>query len=131
MPGSGFKTAAIEAVTWAVVRPHKPLAAEQLKLYDARHGAEAVALAAHEPFDIILMDLQMPVMDGLAAARAIRRSGGPNASTPILAVSANAMPSQVRAARASGMDDHVPKPIDPADLLRKIVRWTSTESLAS
>lgn len=90
----------------------------------AADGAQAVDLALREPFDLILMDLQMPVMDGLAATMAIRTGAGPNKTTPILAVSANVMPPQVAACLNAGMNDHVGKPVDPADLLNKIAVWT-------
>jgi CheY-like chemotaxis protein len=73
-------------------------------------------------FDVILMDLQMPVMDGLTAMRRIRaRERAENrARTPIVAVSANAMTHQVEEALAAGADAHVSKPIDPAALLTAI-----------
>ncbi|QUD89987.1 ATP-binding protein [Phenylobacterium montanum] len=93
-------------------------------LREASNGAEAVAAAQRDRFDVILMDLQMPVMDGMAAARAIRRSPL-NADTPILAVSANVMTPQVMACADAGMNDHIGKPIDPAELLSKIGRWTT------
>ena len=96
-----------------------------LHLSEAANGAEAVAAADRDRFDLILMDLQMPVMDGLAATRAIRNASEHNASTPILALSANVMEQQVEACRAAGMNDHIAKPISPADLLSKIDRWAA------
>lgn len=79
----------------------------------AENGAEAVEAHARGQFDVILMDLQMPVMDGIAATRAIRaaerRAGRPG--TRIVAVSANCMPSQVSDCMAAGMDAHVAKPV--------------------
>ena len=89
----------------------------------ARDGAEAVDKAQAAPFDLILMDMQMPVMDGPSAARAIRTSHGPNAGTPILAVSANVLPMQVQACLEAGMNDHIPKPINPHTLLDKVLHW--------
>ena len=94
-----------------------------LDVSEAANGAEAVKAAERNSFDLILMDLQMPVMDGLAATRAIRAASQLNADTPILAVSANVMAPQVEACAAAGMNDHIAKPIDPADLLSKICRW--------
>jgi len=94
-----------------------------LHLIPAASGAEAVATASREPFDLILMDVQMPGMDGLAATQAIRAGGGPNAQAPILALSANVMKQQVQSYKAAGMNDHIAKPIDPAELLGKIDRW--------
>jgi CheY-like chemotaxis protein len=90
----------------------------------AASGAEAVEAALAAPFDLILMDLQMPGMDGMAAARAIRANATLNRATPIVALSANVLPTHVRECLAAGMDDHAAKPIDPADLLEKIAKWT-------
>jgi CheY-like chemotaxis protein len=89
----------------------------------AEDGAEAVAMAELAPFDLILMDMQMPVMDGPTAASRIRTGEGPNRDTPILAVSANVLPEHVAQCLAAGMDDHVPKPIGVADFLGKVGRW--------
>jgi PAS domain S-box-containing protein len=76
----------------------------------AEDGAEAVVAAAREPFDAILMDMQMPVLDGVEATRRIRSNPGPNARTPIVALTANVLPSEVAQCRAAGMDGHVAKP---------------------
>ena len=100
------------------------------RLSEASNGAEAVEAASRDGFDLILMDLQMPVMDGLAATRAIRASSSLNAATPILAVSANVMAPQVEACMAAGMNDHVAKPIDPVDLLSKIGHWIAPPAAA-
>ncbi len=100
-------------------------------LTEAGGGAEAVELALHTPFDLILMDLQMPGMDGLAATRAIRAGSEANGSTPIVALSANVLPTHLDACREAGMDDHIGKPIDPADLLTKVALWTATPADAA
>ena len=89
---------------------------------EASNGAEAVEAALRSAFDLILMDLQMPGMDGLAAARAIRTTSNLNRSTPIVALSANVMESHLNACLEAGMDDHIGKPIDAADLLVKVYR---------
>jgi signal transduction histidine kinase/ActR/RegA family two-component response regulator len=96
-----------------------------LDLTLAASGAEAVETASREGFDLILMDVQMPGMDGLAATQAIRAAAGPNATAPILALSANVMKEQVQAYRAAGMNDHIAKPIDTAELLGKINHWAA------
>jgi len=96
-----------------------------ISITEAASGQEAVNLAMLERFDLILMDLQMPGMDGIAAAKAIRANAEPNRDTPILALSANVLPSQVAQCLAAGMNDHVSKPIRPAELLGKIAQWTS------
>ena len=93
----------------------------------ANHGREAVeAVAATDPtFDVVLMDLQMPVMDGFAATRIIRYDLGLK-TLPIVAMTANAMASDREACLAVGMNDHVGKPFDLNDLvrvLRRQARW--------
>jgi two-component system, sensor histidine kinase and response regulator len=82
----------------------------------AADGADAVAISARERFDVILMDMQMPVMDGLAATRAIRAREGGGARTPIVALTANALAGQFQSCLDAGMDDVLTKPLDPARL---------------
>jgi CheY-like chemotaxis protein len=81
-------------------------------------GQAAVDAWAREPWDLILMDVQMPVMDGPTAARAIRAAEAKSgrARTPIVALTANAMSHQVADYAAAGMDAHVAKPIEAAAL---------------
>jgi CheY-like chemotaxis protein len=92
-----------------------------LRVETASDGARAVELVASRHFDLVLMDVQMPVMDGLSATRAIRQQGG--ARTPILAMTANAFGDDRAACLAAGMDDHVAKPVDPAALYGALLRW--------
>ncbi len=92
---------------------------------EAGGGAEAVELAGQTPFNLILMDVQMPGMDGLTATRAIRGGDGPNQATPIIAFSANVLADQLAACRAAGMNDHIAKPINLADLVAKVGAWTA------
>jgi CheY-like chemotaxis protein len=106
------------------------LAPFDVRFWEASSGADAVQAALKSSFDVILMDLQMPGMDGLAAAAAIRAGSELNRWTPILALSANVLPDQVEACRAAGMNDHIGKPIDPAELLGKIARWTARQAAA-
>ncbi|MDO9338634.1 MAG: ATP-binding protein [Caulobacter sp.] len=86
------------------------------------NGLEAVTAHAAAAFDLILMDMQMPVMDGLTAVRAIRaeeqRAGRPR--TPIVMLTANAMPEHIAASRLAGADGHLTKPITPASLFAAI-----------
>lgn len=90
----------------------------------AQNGAEALELVATRDFDLVLMDVQMPLMDGLAATREIRRLPKPGvAELPILAVSANAMEHDVRASLAAGMNDHLCKPFTPDSLYGSIAHW--------
>jgi len=83
----------------------------------AENGAEAVELCQTRPFDVIVMDMQMPVMDGLVATRAIRAGRGPNQATPIVALSANAMDHHRKAWADIGVDDFLTKPVDPEALI--------------
>ena len=84
------------------------LAAVGCEVAEACDGDEAIDMAATQPFDLILMDVRMPRVDGLAATRAIRASGS---SVPILAVTADAMPEDAARCLAAGMDAHLAKPI--------------------
>jgi len=99
-----------------------------ISLSIAHNGLEAVQQVAQESFDGVLMDMQMPVMDGLEATRLIRRDMDANA-LPIIAMTANAMPSDVKSCMQAGMNDHVAKPIDPLDLYTKLDRWISNSRL--
>ncbi len=88
----------------------------------AEDGEAALEAVRTGRFDMVLMDVHMPKMDGLAASRAIRALPGPARAVPIIAVTANAAADEIIACRAAGMDDFVPKPIRAAELLQKIAR---------
>jgi signal transduction histidine kinase/ActR/RegA family two-component response regulator len=94
----------------------------------AENGEEACGAMRDEAFDVVLMDLQMPVMDGLTAIRTIReweaRGGRPR--TPVIALSANAMTHHVVEALDAGADAHVGKPINPSALLSAMRELTAT-----
>ena len=93
-----------------------------LQVQEAEDGREAVARVEAEEHDIVLMDMQMPEMDGLEATRLIRAM--PNRRTlPILAMTANASVEDRRRCLDVGMNDHVAKPFDPAVLASKLVHW--------
>ncbi|WP_267397690.1 MULTISPECIES: PAS domain S-box protein [unclassified Sphingomonas] len=82
------------------------------------------SVANGTPFDLIFMDMQMPVMDGLAATQAIRGSEQTgDRRLPIIALTANAFASDLEACRAAGMDDHVAKPVSMEALLLAVDRW--------
>ncbi|MHC5002273.1 MAG: response regulator [Planctomycetota bacterium] len=93
--------------------------AEVALVGDGQAAVEATLAAqrADQPFDIILMDLQMPTLDGFAATRELRRH---EIATPIIAVTAHVLPEEHRRCLDAGMDDHVAKPIDPAQLAATI-----------
>ncbi|NWG91303.1 MAG: response regulator [Parvularculaceae bacterium] len=93
------------------------------KVTVAENGERVVAALAREPFDLILMDVHMPTMDGLAAARKIRSGGGPAAATPIIAFSADDAAAERAICLEAGMDDYLTKPVDPAELLKAIAKW--------
>ena len=90
-------------------------------------GAQAVSAVSRKSFDLVLMDVQMPTLDGVAATRRIRALGGAAARVPIIAMTANVLPQQIAEFRAAGMDDHIGKPFDRQALLDLIVRWTADE----
>lgn len=85
-------------------------------------GAQAVALFAADRFDMVLMDVQMPIMDGLEATRRIRALEAERGygRTPVIMVTANAMPEDARASRAAGADRHLAKPVNPALLFQAL-----------
>lgn len=83
---------------------------------ECEDGAAAVEAARATAFDVILMDVRMPGVDGLAATRMIRALAGPASLTPILAVTADVMRDDIERCRAAGMNGHVPKPINQARL---------------
>jgi signal transduction histidine kinase/CheY-like chemotaxis protein len=91
-------------------------------------GMEAVEAAARFAYDAICMDMQMPEMDGLEATRLIRALGGPLATIPIIALTANAFPEDVRACFAAGMNQFVGKPVNRETLLTALLRALSEET---
>jgi signal transduction histidine kinase/ActR/RegA family two-component response regulator len=101
-----------------------------IQVTGAADGMEAVEFALGARFDLILMDLQMPRLDGLAAAKAIRATSDLNRDTPIVALSANVARAQVDACLAAGMNDYIRKPIDRTELLAKIAHWARRAEVA-
>ena len=91
------------------------------------NGIEAIDAVRKLPYDLVLMDMQMPEMDGLEATRRIRALAGDIAKIPIIAMTANARPEDRWTCLDSGMNDFVTKPIDRADLFNKVAQWTSGE----
>ncbi|MGZ5986720.1 MAG: ATP-binding protein, partial [Caulobacteraceae bacterium] len=94
---------------------------------EAGDGEEGVALAAEWPFDVILMDMRMPRLDGPGALRRIRQEGGLNDQTPIYAFTADADDTLADRLQSMGFDGVVPKPIDPKTLLRAVAAATSVD----
>ena len=95
----------------------------------AEIGREAIAMVRMaekkgEPFDLVLMDMQMPVLDGIGATTAIREAGVSPGKLPIIAVTANAYADDIRQCRAAGMQGHLAKPLRMKDLMKAIGQWT-------
>lgn len=109
------------------------LEAQGYEVAVAVDGAEALAaveaaFAGGRGFDLVLMDVQMPGVDGLAATRRIRSLAAPACDVPIVAMTANVLPEQVEELLKAGMDDHVGKPFKRQDLCAIIERWTMPDA---
>ncbi|UCD82767.1 MAG: response regulator, partial [Desulfobacterales bacterium] len=89
----------------------------------ANNGQEAVEAVRQQEFDVVLMDIQMPVMDGYDATREIRNLKSEIRNVPIIAMTAHAMAGDREKSLAAGMNDHVAKPIDPQELFTTLEKW--------
>ncbi len=96
----------------------------------ASDGAEALEAVSRAPYDIVLMDVQMPVMDGLEATRRIRQNFPGAAAPRILATTASAMRGDREKCLAAGMDDYLTKPIRPTELQAALMRWGNAPGVA-
>ena len=88
----------------------------------AENGEVAVRMVGEHDYDLVLMDMQMPVMDGIAATKAIR-SNPRFRELPIIAMTANAMDADREICRQAGMNDHISKPVDPDAMFAKVMKW--------
>nr|WP_247712977.1 ATP-binding protein [Qipengyuania intermedia] len=101
----------------------------------AHDGAEAVkmtldAAQSDAPFDLVLMDIQMPGCDGYSATRTIRKNGVPSSQLPIIALTANAFPEDIAAAQEAGMQAHLAKPLVFEELTAALARWLPVRIVA-
>ena len=94
-------------------------------LVQASNGEEGLQAATEADFDLILMDVYMPVMNGLDATRAIRALPGSRARTAIVGFTVDVRPDQLARYEEVGMNDVIAKPVDPAELIRKVFYWSS------
>ncbi|MEJ0033749.1 MAG: ATP-binding protein [Bacteroidota bacterium] len=97
----------------------------QCKIDMAENGYVAVEKIKDNDFDIVLMDIQMPVMDGFEAAKAIRLGDPPGNDIPIIALTANATRKDIEKCLAAGMNDCIPKPFTPEDLFRMLFKYST------
>jgi CheY-like chemotaxis protein len=87
------------------------------------NGIQAVAAVRATSYDLVLMDMQMPEMDGVSATRIIRELTGPEREIAIVALTGNALVGQREICLAAGMNDYLSKPFEPADFYAAIDRW--------
>jgi len=92
------------------------------------NGEQALNEVQKNTYDMVLMDVQMPIMDGIEATKAIRLLGSEMADIPIIAMTANAMKGDQEACLAAGMNDYLSKPVDPDHIKEKLSTWTGVES---
>ena len=97
----------------------------------AADGAEAIEATRQQAFDVVLMDVQMPNVDGVQATQAIRRLGEAHRKLPIIAMTANAMAGDREFYLGAGMNDYIPKPLIPSKFLEVVARWIETEVKAA
>ncbi|MEM9233692.1 MAG: response regulator [Pseudomonadota bacterium] len=95
----------------------------------AADGRQAVDLATEKPFDLILMDISMPVMDGVKATQLIRQSDGPNRETPVIALTAHVGPGEWAGLGQVGFNDILNKPVRKDVIQRCAEKWVRRRSL--
>jgi PAS domain S-box-containing protein len=104
------------------------LADAGFKVDVAENGLKSIEMLDKHIYDIVLMDMQMPIMDGTTATREIRKDGRFK-YLPILAMTANVMEADIKKCRAAGMWDHIGKPIDPDELFGKLLKWVKPHQI--
>jgi CheY-like chemotaxis protein len=102
----------------------------QISIESAENGEIAVQMVGKNDYDLVLMDMQMPVMDGITATKSIRANPR-RKSLPVIAMTANAMDRDREACLKAGMNDHLAKPIDPEKLYATLLRWIPHRAAAT
>jgi PAS domain S-box-containing protein len=121
LAGSRVLLAEDNAVNQLVARKQLERLGCQVEIAD--NGEDALAALQQRPFDLVLMDCQMPVLDGYAATRAIRALGPPLRDIPVIALTANALAGDRQRCLDAGMDDFMTKPFRPRELQQLLERW--------
>jgi two-component system sensor histidine kinase/response regulator len=98
-----------------------------IKVDVAWDGQQALEMLQKKAYDAVLMDMQMPVMDGMTATREIRQKNKFK-ELPIIAMTAHVMQKDIQMCIEAGMNDHIAKPIDPDELFKKLLKWINTDS---
>lgn len=114
---------------------YKQLTSWGCRIETAASGIQALAQmkrakAEGKPFDVAIIDYQMPEMDGLSATRKIRKLRYEASNVPIIALTAHAMKKDYEQCIEAGMNDYLSKPVDPDKLLKKIEKWVMPESMS-
>ena len=110
---------------------HEMLKIARIDVTQARNGVEAISQCENKKFDAILMDISMPILDGVQAATRIRNSNSKSRKTPIIALTAHAMPSEIKKFQAAGMDMYLTKPVRHQSILKVLSDVISDTSLQS
>lgn len=128
-PLKGKKLLLVEDHPMNILVVRKQLEGQKLQVEVAANGQIAVDMfleSAVHYYDLIIMDIRMPVMDGIQAAKIIRSFGREDAKTiPIIAMTANAYEEDKEETHLAGMNEHLVKPVAEKELLRKIEQWIS------
>lgn len=105
--------------------------AEHIQISEAHNGMEAFEAVKNNDFDMVLMDIQMPVLNGVEATKKIRKElPAPKNDTKIIAMTANVMREDIVNYMANGMNDHIPKPFQKNTLIKKLLRHANKEDIA-
>ncbi len=132
-PLAGRRILAVDdnAIGREVVREVLRRSGADVETADSGEAAIAAVAGAGTPFDLVLMDVQMPGMDGVEATRRLRAMPGLGASVPIIALTASALPTDRQRCLDAGMNDHIAKPLDSEQLIDTVSRWLTASGMAA